>query len=206
MKDLTQGSMLSHISTMAPQIFAGMIMIMLCQLIDLYFVSGLGDAAIAGVAAAGNTGFLITALTQVLSVGTQALISHAVGRKDRADANLVFNQSLVLSARDIGADCRICSCTRLHVLGCRKRCRRRSRYDVSALAHAGAGAAVRHAGADMCLARHRHRAAHHDRPDDHGDHQYHSCSRSRRRLGHRSGFGALPVLASRARLRLSWAW
>ena len=27
MKDLTQGSILSHISTMAPQIFAGMIMI-----------------------------------------------------------------------------------------------------------------------------------------------------------------------------------
>lgn len=98
MKDLTQGSILSHISAMAPQIFAGMIMITLCQLIDLYFVSGLGDAAIAGVAAAGNTGFLITALTQVLSVGTLALISHAVGRKDRADANLVFNQSLTLSA------------------------------------------------------------------------------------------------------------
>src|SRR4030088_2710609 len=98
MKDLTQGSIFSHISTMAPQIFAGMIMITLCQLIDLYFVSGLGDAAIAGVAAAGSTGFLITALTQVLSVGTLALISHAVGRKDRADANLVFNQSLTLSA------------------------------------------------------------------------------------------------------------
>ena len=61
MKDLTQGSILSHISTMAPQIFAGMIMIMLCQLVDLYFVSGLGDAAVAGVAAAGNTGFLINA-------------------------------------------------------------------------------------------------------------------------------------------------
>jgi len=29
MKDLTQGSIVSHISVMAPQIFAGMIMIML---------------------------------------------------------------------------------------------------------------------------------------------------------------------------------
>ncbi len=98
MKDLTQGSIVSHISTMAPQIFAGMIMIMLCQLIDLYFVSDLGDAAIAGVGAAGNAGFLINALMQVLSVGTVALISHAAGRKDQADANLVFNQSLGLSA------------------------------------------------------------------------------------------------------------
>jgi putative MATE family efflux protein len=98
MKDLTQGSIVSHISAMAPQIFAGMIMMMLCGLIDLYFVGGLGDAAIAGVGAAGNAGFLINALTQVLSVGTVALVSHAVGRKDQADANLVFNQSLGLSA------------------------------------------------------------------------------------------------------------
>jgi putative MATE family efflux protein len=98
MKDLTKGSIVSHILVMAPQIFAGMIMMMLCGLIDLYFVAGLGDAAIAGVGAAGNAGFLINALTQILSVGTVALISHAAGRKDRADANLVFNQSLGLSA------------------------------------------------------------------------------------------------------------
>lgn len=98
MKDLTQGSIVSHILAMAPPIFAGMVMIMLCGLIDLYFVSGLGDAAIAGVAAGGNAGFLINALMQVLSVGTMALIAHAVGRKDRADANLVFNQALGLSA------------------------------------------------------------------------------------------------------------
>jgi len=49
------------------------------------------------VAAAGNAGFLVNALMQVLGVGTAALIAHAVGRKDRADANLVFNQSLGLS-------------------------------------------------------------------------------------------------------------
>jgi putative MATE family efflux protein len=98
MKDLTKGSIVSHITAMAPQIFAGMIMMMLCGLIDLYFVGGLGDAAIAGVGAAGNVGFLINAFTQVLSVGSVALISHAVGRKDRADANLVFNQSLGLAA------------------------------------------------------------------------------------------------------------
>jgi putative MATE family efflux protein len=98
MKDLTQGSIVGHIWTMAPQIFAGMIMIMLCQLVDLYFVSDRGDAAIAGVGAAGNVGFLINALTQVLSVGTVSLIAHAAGRRDRADANLIFNQSLGLSA------------------------------------------------------------------------------------------------------------
>lgn len=97
MKDLTQGSIVSHILTMAPPIAAGMITIMICQLVDLYFVAGLGDAAVAGVAAAGNAGFLINGLMQVLGVGTVSLIAQAVGRKDRADANLVFNQSLGLS-------------------------------------------------------------------------------------------------------------
>jgi putative MATE family efflux protein len=96
-KDLTQGSIVSHVVTMAAPIFVGIVMAMLCQLIDLYFVAGLGDAAIAGVGAAGNAGFLINAFTQVLSVGTVALVSQAVGRKDQADANLVFNQALGLS-------------------------------------------------------------------------------------------------------------
>jgi len=97
MKDLTNGSIVRHILAMAPPIMAGMISIMICQLVDLYFVSGLGDAAVAGVAAAGNAGFLVNALMQMLGVGTVALIAHAVGRKDRPDANLIFNQAIVLS-------------------------------------------------------------------------------------------------------------
>jgi putative MATE family efflux protein len=66
--------------------------------VDLYFVAQLGDAAIAGVSAAGNATFIVLALTQVLGVGTVALVSHAVGRKDQQDANLIFNQSLVIAA------------------------------------------------------------------------------------------------------------
>lgn len=97
MKDLTHGSIVSHILALAPPIVVGMITIMICQLVDLYFVSGLGEAAVAGVAAAGNAGFLVNALMQVLGVGTVALMAHAVGRKNRGDANLVFNQSIVLS-------------------------------------------------------------------------------------------------------------
>jgi putative MATE family efflux protein len=98
MKDLTKNSIASHIVSMAAPIAAGMIVQMLYQMIDLYFVSGLGDAAIAGVSAAGNATLIVFALTQMLGVGTVAVISHAAGRKDQADANLLFNQSLVLSA------------------------------------------------------------------------------------------------------------
>jgi Na+-driven multidrug efflux pump len=75
MKDLTQGSILSHALTMAAPIFAGLVLVLLCGLIDLYFVAGLGEAAIAGVGAAGNAGFVTNALTQVVSVGTLAALS-----------------------------------------------------------------------------------------------------------------------------------
>src|SRR5580693_293166 len=83
---------------MALPITAGMIFQTLYFLIDLYFVGGLGSAALAGVGAAGNVTFIVMAVTQVLGVGTVTLISHAAGRKDQADANLVFNQSLALAA------------------------------------------------------------------------------------------------------------
>jgi putative MATE family efflux protein len=98
LKDLTQGPISGHILQMAAFMAIGMIGQTLYYLVDLYFVSGLGSDAIAGVGTAGNIAFLVLAATQILAVGTVTLISHAVGRKDRAEANLVFNQSLVLSA------------------------------------------------------------------------------------------------------------
>lgn len=98
MKDLTQGSIAKQILGMAAPIAFGMIFQTLYYLVDLYFVARLGDAAIAGVSAAGNAVFIVFGLTQVLGVGAVALISHAVGRKDQPEANLIFNQSLLLAA------------------------------------------------------------------------------------------------------------
>src|SRR5579872_4260188 len=98
MKDLTEGPIGQAIIAIAVPIAAGMIFQTLYFLVDLYFVSALGDAALAGVSFAGNLSFLIMALTQMLGVGTVTLISHAVGRKDQPEANLVFNQSVLLSA------------------------------------------------------------------------------------------------------------
>ena len=98
MHDLTQGSVSKHIVRLAAPMAAGMVFQTLYFFVDLYFVAKLGDSAIAGVSAAGNLQFIVMALTQILGVGTMVLISHASGRKDRADANLVFNQSLLLAA------------------------------------------------------------------------------------------------------------
>jgi putative MATE family efflux protein len=98
MKDLTQGSITGHILAMSLVMLIGMAGQTAYFLVDLYFVAHLGPQAIAGVNAAGTLSFVVMALTQILGVGTVALIAHAVGRKDRLDANVVFNQSIVLSA------------------------------------------------------------------------------------------------------------
>jgi putative MATE family efflux protein len=98
MQDLTEGPIGGHLIRMALPIGIGMMFQTLYYLVDIYFVAQLGDAAIAGVSAAGNLQYLVMALAQVLGVGTMALISHASGRKDRQDANLIFNQSLSFAA------------------------------------------------------------------------------------------------------------
>ena len=98
MKDLTEGAIARHIAEMAAPMAIGMLIQTLYFLVDLYFVAQLGDAAIAGVSLGGTVMYIVLGLTQMLGVGTVALISHAVGRKDQPDANLIFNQSIVLSA------------------------------------------------------------------------------------------------------------
>ena len=98
MKDLTQGSITKHLVAMALPMAIGMLVQTAYFFIDLWFVSKFGNAAIAGVGAGGNFMMAIMALTQMLSVGSVALISHAVGAKDQPAANLIFNQSLVLAA------------------------------------------------------------------------------------------------------------
>ena len=66
-------------------------------LADLFWVGRLGKEAIAAVGVAGNLTMIVLALTQMLGVGTTALISQAAGRKDQQRAELVFNQSCAMS-------------------------------------------------------------------------------------------------------------
>jgi putative MATE family efflux protein len=97
MKDLTRGPIARHLVEMSIPIAVGLLLQTLYYLVDLYFVARLGEAAIAGVSAAGNLWFIVLALTQVLGVSTVALMSHAAGRKDRDEANHVFNQAIALA-------------------------------------------------------------------------------------------------------------
>ena len=54
MKDLTRGPITGHLIAMAIPMAAGMIFQTLYYFVDLYFVARLGDAAVAGVSAAGT--------------------------------------------------------------------------------------------------------------------------------------------------------
>jgi putative MATE family efflux protein len=98
LRDLTVGSVESHLLRMALPIAAGMLLQTLYFVVDLYFVSHIGATAIAGVAAAANVVFIVMALTQIVGAGTLALMSQAAGRKDQPEAQQIFNQSMTIAA------------------------------------------------------------------------------------------------------------
>ena len=97
MQDLTSGSLTRHLLKTTSFMLVTMLFQTLYVLVDLYWVGRLGTEAVAAVGISGNLMFVVLAATQMLAVGTTTLVSHAVGRKDRERATLVFNQSQVLS-------------------------------------------------------------------------------------------------------------
>jgi putative MATE family efflux protein len=97
MQDLTAGPITRHLLKTTGFMLVTMVFQTLYFLIDLYWVGRLGTAAVAAVGIAGNLTFIVLALTQMLGVGTTAVVAHAVGRKDHHHALLLFNQSQVLA-------------------------------------------------------------------------------------------------------------
>jgi Na+-driven multidrug efflux pump len=97
MEDLTTGPLTRHLLRTTSFMPVTMIFQTLYFLIDLYWVGRLGTHAIAAVGISGNFTFIVLALTQMLGVGTTTVVSHAVGRKNRDEAQLMFNQAQVLA-------------------------------------------------------------------------------------------------------------
>src|SRR6516162_1439650 len=97
MKDLTTGSVTGHLLHMSAFLAMSMVVQTLYLLADLYWVGHLGKEAIAAVGVAGNLTMIVLSLTQMLGVGTTTLMSQAAGRKDQRHAEVVFNQSFVMS-------------------------------------------------------------------------------------------------------------
>src|SRR5690606_26998496 len=97
MRDLTQGPVMPTLVSLALPTAFGMLFHTLYLLVDLYFVAGISEAAVAGVGAASTVMFMTMALTQVLGVATVALMAKAVGRKQQQEANCVFNQCMLIA-------------------------------------------------------------------------------------------------------------
>jgi putative MATE family efflux protein len=96
-QDLTTGSLTAHLLKTTSYMLVSMIFQTLYVLVDLYWVGRLGTTAVAAVAVSGNLTFVVLAATQMLAVGTTTLVAHATGRRDRAQATLLFNQAQVFS-------------------------------------------------------------------------------------------------------------
>jgi putative MATE family efflux protein len=97
LNDLTTGSLTRHLLNTTSYMLVTMLFQTLYVLVDLYWVGRLGTEAVAAVGISGNLLFIVLAATQMLGVGTTTLVAHAVGRRDRERANLIFNQAQVLS-------------------------------------------------------------------------------------------------------------
>jgi putative MATE family efflux protein len=97
MQDLTKGSIARNLFQTTTFMLVGMVFQTLYFLVDLKFVGMLGKTAVAAVSLSGNLMFFVLALTQMLGVGTTALIAHATGRKDPDAARFIFNQSQGMS-------------------------------------------------------------------------------------------------------------
>ncbi|MEZ5994323.1 MAG: MATE family efflux transporter [Hyphomonadaceae bacterium] len=97
MRDLTQGPITAHLLGMAAFIGVSLIFQTLYFIVDLYFVSRLGNEAIAGVSASGNVFFLALAANQLISIGVMALVAQAIGKKDAAEANHYSDQAISMA-------------------------------------------------------------------------------------------------------------
>jgi putative MATE family efflux protein len=97
MKDLTRGSIVGHLTKLAAPISLGTLLQTSLLYVEGYFVARLGKAALAGLSASSTAIIVAYAATQIVSVSTVTLVSHAVGRDSREASNRVFNQSMALS-------------------------------------------------------------------------------------------------------------
>src|SRR5207247_10684219 len=97
MQDLTTGPITRHLLKTTGFMLVTMLFQTLYFLIGLYWVGRLGTAAVAAVGFAGNLTFILLALTQMVGVGTTAVISHTVCRREAPVAVMLFDHAQVLA-------------------------------------------------------------------------------------------------------------
>ncbi len=208
MEDLTTGSLSRHLMKTASFMLVTMVFQTLYFLVDLYWVGRLGKEAVAAVAIAGNLMFVVLAVTQMLGVGTTALVTHAVGRKERDVALHVFNQSQVLSVLAGVLFFVVAMAARACMRAAWPPTRpRRTGERLSHVVHPGHVDAVRAGRDGRGVARHGQLQAGHGRADGDRDHQHHSRAGPDVRLGSGRPLGvAGAAIASLVAVTVGVAW
>jgi putative MATE family efflux protein len=94
-RDLTAGSLNRHILRLALPAVGMMYLQALYQIIDTFWVGRLGSEALAGISTGGFILWMIFALVNIVSVGTQAAIARRIGEGDRASADETARQGVL---------------------------------------------------------------------------------------------------------------
>ena len=95
--DLTQGSLLKHLLRLAGPIILSYILQDAFNIIDMIFVGRLGPGAIAAVGVSGNLLRLIGVFALGISTGTGIIVAQYLGARDRAQAEHIAMQSILLA-------------------------------------------------------------------------------------------------------------
>ncbi len=96
-KDLTRGSIVRNIWTLATPMMFGNILQTAFNIVDMIWVGRLGSAAIAAVAMSGSILMIIMTMIIGIATGTIAMVARFIGAKENEKANNVAMQSLILS-------------------------------------------------------------------------------------------------------------
>ena len=91
------GSLLRHVAVMSSTAAIGLIAVFAVDLINLFYISQLGEKEIAAaIGFAGVVGFFHTSISIGLTIGITAVVSRTIGAGRQADARRIATASLVL--------------------------------------------------------------------------------------------------------------
>ena len=95
--DIVEGPLLGQLLRLSWPISLAMILQTGHNLIDIFWVARLNPESIAAVSLAGNVFFIILALSQMLGVGTLAMMARFFSRKEHDKVRHVFVQGILLA-------------------------------------------------------------------------------------------------------------
>jgi len=96
-RDWTKGSIVRNLLSLSWPIIISSLLLHIGPVVDMIWVGKLGAAAVAGVGVSGIVVQVANAARGGLQTGTRAMISRFVGAGDKQGANIVAQQTVIIS-------------------------------------------------------------------------------------------------------------